>query len=137
MLTVGVLLSSIFFIGKINLFISLKIQSYILMILMGPPFAGFLVLPNAIIADIIDYDEKITGLRREGMYYGIQALVIKIGISLATGVAGIIMETFGKDIGRDLGVRLLGPVAAVFIFIALFVFKFYNLGEEDETKRNL
>jgi GPH family glycoside/pentoside/hexuronide:cation symporter len=137
MLTVGVLLSSIFFIGKINLFISLKIQSYILMILMGPPFAGFLVLPNAIIADIIDYDEKITGLRREGMYYGIQALVIKIGISLATGVAGIIMETFGKDIGRDLGVRLLGPVAAVFIFIALFVFKFYNLGEEDEAKRNL
>jgi len=130
---ISILLSSIFFIGKIELPISLKFQAYILMILMGPPFAGFLVLPNAIIADIIDYDEKLTGLRREGVYYGVQAFVIKVGVSLATFVAGLIMGYFGKNVGHDLGIRLLGPTAAFFIFIALIVFQFYPLEEKRET----
>ncbi|PIU61537.1 MAG: hypothetical protein COS84_11130 [Armatimonadetes bacterium CG07_land_8_20_14_0_80_40_9] len=133
MLSISILLSSIFFIGKIELPISLKFQAYILMILMGPPFAGFLVLPNAIIADIIDYDEKLTGLRREGVYYGVQAFVIKVGVSLATFVAGLIMGYFGKNVGHDLGIRLLGPTAAFFIFIALIVFQFYPLEEKRET----
>lgn len=133
MLSISILFSSIYFIGKIELPISVKIQAYILMMLIGPPFAGFLVLPNAIISDIVDYDEKITGLRREGIYYGIQAFVIKLGVSFATFVAGLIMGYFGKDVGQDLGIRLLGPIAGFLIFIALVVFQFYPLEEKKKT----
>lgn len=134
MLFLSIFLSSIFFIGKLEIPFSLKFQAYILMILMGPPLAGFLVLPNAIISDIIDYDEKITGLRREGMYYGVQGLIIKFGISFAAFIAGLLLSYFGKDVGRDLGIRLLGPTAAFFIFIALIAFQYYPLEEKKENE---
>jgi len=51
--------------------------------LVGIGFAGGMYLIPIMNGDVIDYDEERTGLRREGMYAGINSLVTKPAISLA------------------------------------------------------
>ncbi|MEW6201427.1 MAG: MFS transporter [bacterium] len=130
MVVIAVLLSLMFFIGKFPISLPLKMQGYIVMMLMGPPMACFFILPNAILADIVDYDEKMTGLRREGMYFGVQGLVMKTGISFSATAVGFLFAAFGYSKDNDLGIRLLGPVAGACIFLAFILFLFYPLGEK-------
>ncbi|HAD06727.1 MAG TPA: hypothetical protein DCE76_06155, partial [Anaerolineaceae bacterium] len=47
--------------------------------------------------DVIDYDEQRTGLRREGMYAGINSLVTKPAISLAQAAFLWILQANGYD----------------------------------------
>ena len=44
--------------------ISPLIQTIIIMALIGIPVGGFMMLPFAFVADIVDEDEKNTGFRR-------------------------------------------------------------------------
>ena len=38
----------------------------------GFSIGGLFVIPNALIAEIVDYDEHLTGMRREAMFFGVQ-----------------------------------------------------------------
>jgi GPH family glycoside/pentoside/hexuronide:cation symporter len=67
----------------------------ILVFLSGIGFGATLALPSAIQADVIDYDELLTGDRREGQYIGLWniskklAAAVGVGAGLATlGMAG-------------------------------------------------
>ena len=52
------------------------------------PGATSFVLPPAIYADVVDYDEELTGVRREGIYAGSVSFCNKI--CLAIGSASIV-----------------------------------------------
>ena len=52
-------------------------------VFIGVGFAGGLYLIPLMNGDVIDFDEKRTGLRREGMYAGINSFMTKPAISLA------------------------------------------------------
>jgi glycoside/pentoside/hexuronide:cation symporter, GPH family len=54
--------------------------------LAGLPVAGFGVVAFALLADVIDADTVRTGLRREAIYFGVQAILQKsmIGFSVVT-----------------------------------------------------
>jgi len=41
------------------------------------PIGAFFILPNAIFADVVDEDEKATGIKREGVYTGVRMLIIR------------------------------------------------------------
>jgi GPH family glycoside/pentoside/hexuronide:cation symporter len=67
----------------------------VLVFLSGIGFGATLALPSAIQADVIDYDELLTGDRREGQYIGLWniskklAAAVGVGAGLATlGMAG-------------------------------------------------
>ena len=47
--------------------------------------------------DVIDYDEHVSGLRREGMYAGVNSLICKPAISIANAVFPIMIQWFGYD----------------------------------------
>jgi len=47
-------------------------QGLVMAFLAGVPMAGVNLMPRAITADIADYDELVTGMRREGMFYATQ-----------------------------------------------------------------
>jgi GPH family glycoside/pentoside/hexuronide:cation symporter len=96
-----------------------------LIALAGIPISSFLVLANAIIADIIDHDEGITGFRREAIYFGVQALLAKSGIGVSALILTLILHVFGKTIAEPLGVTLAGPVAGIIAFIGFLVFRKY------------
>jgi GPH family glycoside/pentoside/hexuronide:cation symporter len=54
------------------------IGGLIAFILAGIAFAGVLFGRDMTMSTIVDYDETITGLRREAGYYGINALIIRL-----------------------------------------------------------
>lgn len=63
--------------------------------LMGPGAAAMLTLWRPIISDIIDFDEKITGFRREAMYMGVEGLIGKLGAGLAPVIIAVNLGIFG------------------------------------------
>ena len=53
------------------------------------------VLGNAILADVIDVDERRTGERKEGVYSAAMLLALKVGTALALAASGPIMTATG------------------------------------------
>ena len=98
-------------------------------VLAGLGNGGWSVLPAAITADIVDYDELGTAERRAGAYFGVWTLVMKLAAALAAGVVGVSFQLLGyvpnveQAPGTILGIRLLyGPIPAAFLLVALAVF---------------
>jgi glycoside/pentoside/hexuronide:cation symporter, GPH family len=58
----------------------------VLVVVSGMGFGATLALPSAIQADVIDYDEFLTGRRQEGWYVGIWSVVKKLAAALGVGV---------------------------------------------------
>ena len=112
-------------------------QGMVVIGLAGAPIAGLLILPHAIIADVTDYDEKKTGCRREGMYFGIYGIVLKSAIGLSSLFVGFLLHYFGYTQANPTGILLCGPVAAVFVLVGIFLFLRYPLTDEPVEKPSL
>jgi GPH family glycoside/pentoside/hexuronide:cation symporter len=97
----------------------------LLIAIIGIPFSSVLMLPFAIIADTIDYDETITGFRREASYFGVQALIWKAGLGVSAVLLTLLLHHFGKTIAEPLGIILAGPAAGIIPLIGFFVFLKY------------
>ena len=115
----------------------------------GMGFAGGMYLVPLMNGDVIDYDESITGLRREGMYAGVNSLITKPAISFANSAFLLIAKAFGYDTTLASGMQsewakqgvLVAwmAVPAALLIICAVSLKFYPLAGEkwDETKRAL
>ncbi len=75
--------------------------------LVGVGFAGGVYLIPLMNGDVIDYDEHLTGLRREGMYAGINSFVAKPAISVAQAVFLWFLVRFGYDQTLEKGLQTL------------------------------
>lgn len=53
----------------------------------GLGFGAGLVLPNALVADVVDYDELRSTQRREGLYFGLWSIVTKMSAALGAAAA--------------------------------------------------
>jgi GPH family glycoside/pentoside/hexuronide:cation symporter len=96
-----------------------------------------MVLPVAITADVIDFDELGSGLRREGAYFGVWALVMKFAGALASGAVGVALEVLGclpnetQSASTILGLKVLhGPVPAAMMLLGFVVFLRFPLTRE-------
>lgn len=107
-------------IGKKNTFficISISVFGYLLkwfcydpaqpyLILVTAPFIAFglgslFTLMGAMIADVCDADEVVTGERREGMYGSIFWWVVKLGMTLALALGGVLLVATGFDVALE------------------------------------
>jgi GPH family glycoside/pentoside/hexuronide:cation symporter len=59
----------------------------ILVIVSGVGFGATLAIPSAMQADVIDYDELLSGERREGAYVGLWSISKKLAAALGVGIA--------------------------------------------------
>lgn len=90
-------------------------QTAVVLSLFGVPAAGFMVLPFAMLADIADYDEEVTGRRREGIFFGVQGVFQKvmIGLSLVALTTVPYLRSDGAKILRaGESIRFSGAYAA-------------------------
>jgi len=113
------------------------IHGIITVAILAVGLAGAMILFDVLLADVVDEDEIRTGVRREGMYFGANALVIRLGISLNSFVMGIVFRWGGYDANLPveaqpssaiLGFRILCsiiPIAAT--VTGLLVLRFYPL----------
>ena len=135
--------------GKRALFITALIWLGVIMIMMGTigtwpfftplfqavalfmfaafPVAIALVVIRPMLADVIDADEKLTGLRREGVYNGMEGLIMKVAAGLGPLIAGLVFAAFGSSTAENLGVRICGPIAGVCLLFSAAAFLRYPI----------
>lgn len=117
------------------LFVVNYVMFIIAIAILGVGFAGVILLPQTLYADVIDEDETITGVRREGMYQGIRTFIAKGSVSLSYVTMGIVLSLTGFQAGAAtqpesalLGIRLLiGLIPAVVMFIGILIYINYPL----------
>lgn len=119
----------------ILLFVVNIIMFMIAIAILGVGFAGVILLPQTLYADVIDEDETITGVRREGMYSGIQAFIAKGSVSLSYVTMAIVLSLAGFQSGATsqpesalLGIRLLiSLIPGIVMFIGILIYTQYPL----------
>jgi GPH family glycoside/pentoside/hexuronide:cation symporter len=67
----------------------------ILVFLSGIGFGATVAIPSAMQADVIDYDELLSGERREGQYIGLWSISKKLAAALGVGMALSILGFIG------------------------------------------
>jgi GPH family glycoside/pentoside/hexuronide:cation symporter len=95
----------------------------------GLPIAGVYLFPATLTADVIDYDRLQTGYRREATYYQLHSFVEQVATSLAPGLLALLL-LLGDTTGHTLGVRLVGPAAALLVLCGWLVFRRYDLADD-------
>lgn len=113
----------IIFLGKNGLDSSL--QGYIIVLLMGIPLAVFGILPNAIIGDIADADAIETGRHKNAIFYGTRTFMSKMG-QMIGGLLFPSLLLLGSTPGNDIGIRLTGVAAIVFVLFGFIMFLKYD-----------
>ncbi len=98
---------------------AMMVASGVVFAFLAPGAAAFLVLQRVMISDIMDFDAKITGYRREAIYNGIEGMMTKFAAGLSPIIVAVNLLLFGYENGIlvAFGVDALIAVAAFIIFI--------------------
>ena len=91
------------------------------------PVAIALVVMRPLLADVIDEDEKLTNKRREGVYNGMEGLIMKFAAGLGPLLVGIIFSAFGNTLENPTGIIICGPVSGVCLLAAAYAFTRYPI----------
>ncbi|WP_214073623.1 MFS transporter [Mucilaginibacter sp. dw_454] len=110
---------AIFFLGKFPF--APIVQAYMLVLFAAIPLASLGILPNAILAEIAQRDANQTGENREGMFFAVKYLFVKLGQTLGIALFAF-LTVYGKDPGNDYGLRLNGICGCVLCVMAFVVF---------------
>jgi GPH family glycoside/pentoside/hexuronide:cation symporter len=111
--------AAIYFLGKFP--ISAHAQVYFLLIGASFPLAALGILPNAILAEIAQDDAKRTKENREGMFFAVKYLFVKLGQTLGIALFAL-LTVYGIDPGNDYGLRLNGICGFVLCLLAVIFF---------------
>ncbi|MCL6457861.1 MAG: MFS transporter [Gorillibacterium sp.] len=114
-------------------------------IAVGAGLSGLLVLLDVMLSEVIDEDERTTGVRREGMYFGMNGFIVRWGVSLQAVIMGTILETSGYAAHQDIqplavesGIRLmLSLVPAGLLLFALLFFFLYPIRSTPQGSADL
>jgi GPH family glycoside/pentoside/hexuronide:cation symporter len=99
-------------------------------VVAGIGFSSQWICPHSMIPDVIEFAELETGERREGVYYGLNAMISKITNALSIMLCGWGLKFFGYVEGQAqsatslLGIRLmfsLLPVVILLISVPMLV----------------
>jgi GPH family glycoside/pentoside/hexuronide:cation symporter len=89
----------------------------VLVVLSGTGFGATLALPSAIQADVIDYDEFLTGSRQEGWYIGIWSVVKKLTAALGVGVGLTVLGLAGYLPGQEQPPAVIQALKALYALV--------------------
>jgi glycoside/pentoside/hexuronide:cation symporter, GPH family len=123
------------------------ITAFPILLVMGFGLSGALLYASNMYGDICDYDEIKTGVRREGTYAGINALITKPAISIGTWLLTFILGTYGfvKEAATQAPLAIEGImiamtlVPAILGFLAVVSVLFYPVGGQSwvDAKKGL
>lgn len=128
------LLSIIIFLAALVplLFISRLGAAFIFSGLLGIGLAGIVLISDVLISDVIDHDEKVTGTRREGMYFGVNAFICRFAIAMEAVSIGFVFNftkynpvIFTQPKAFMVGLRFLIAGIPIAALAAAFVIMFY------------
>ena len=109
----------IYFLGKAK--IDAEVQIYSLIILAAIPLASLNILPNAILAEIIEKDTLDTNTNKEGIYFAVRYFFVKIAQTVGMALFAMFL-IYGKDVENDFGIRLSGMLGFILCLMAAIIF---------------
>lgn len=106
-------------------------------VLIGMGYACYNTLSFSIYADIIDYDEYVSGERKEGTYLAVWYFVFKASSGIAAIVLGFVLQWVGFSPNMEQSdatvfaiLFLVGAVPALGNFACAFLFRKFSLDEQ-------
>jgi GPH family glycoside/pentoside/hexuronide:cation symporter len=109
----------IYFLGGAS--IDPEVQIYTLIAIVAIPVASLNILPNAILAEIIEKDKRDTNENKEAIYFAVRYFFVKIAQTFGIALFAILLN-YGKDVGHDLGIRLNGILGFSLCLLAALIF---------------
>jgi GPH family glycoside/pentoside/hexuronide:cation symporter len=107
------------------------IQTGVVMTLIGMAVSGFMLLPFAIMSDVVDYDERLTGRRREAVFFGFQGTFQKVTLGVSSFIFGqLAYRGSGGEISVG-GLRAVALLAGGASLLGFCVFLTYPLRERE------
>lgn len=113
----------------------------ILIFFSGMGFGAGLALPSAIQADVIDYDQAMTGRRREGRYMGLWSIAKKSSAALGVGLGLLLLGDAGYSPNADQGEPALFMLRVLYALVpclcnvlSMVIISFYPLSEERHAR---
>jgi Na+/melibiose symporter-like transporter len=99
------------------------VQGIIMVVAGSLPMAIFGILPQAMVADIADYDAGKTGENRQGMFFAVRTFCFKLGQSFAM-LLFTSLATIGVQSGN--GYRIVAALSAVLCCTGGIILAFFN-----------
>ncbi len=135
-LIMGMGFGSTFLLGQGDSF-----MMYILAAILGTGAGCAMTIGFSILADIVDYDEYITGQRKEGSYFSIYFFIFKTGLGITLFLTGFILEVAGfkpntiQTYDTRLAMRAMYAFFPLFFYLlAVAVFSRYNLDRKEHAR---
>ena len=105
------------------------------------------LIPNAMLPDVVEYDELKTGRRREGVYFGFCIFLQKTALAIGTFIVGQMLALAGyipsgpheaipeQPESALLAIRLaIGPLPALALVIGMILTAFYPITRESHRR---
>lgn len=97
--------------------------------------SGIMIMPNLLYAEIIDDDQRRTDVRREGAFFGMNTLVMRLSVVVQGFASALVLDNFGyvaqaaeQTAEAVKGIRILmGLIPLIFVVLAVVVLFFYPL----------
>lgn len=111
---------------------------YGLYLMMGFADAGNQLMSNSMVPDTVEYDQQLTGKRREGIIFGAWAFCRKIGMASGALIASFVMSLFGfvssapeQTEMAQYSIRIAYAVLPALLWIgAIYLLRKYDLDPE-------
>lgn len=110
-------------------------------VLTGAGTACGQTFSHAIKADVVDYDEFVTGERKEGSYFAVWSLAAKLGSGLMVAIGGFALQASGftpnvdqSDATKWVILGLMGGAPFITIMIGMIAFSRFRLTGSEHAK---
>lgn len=110
-----------------------QLQIFGLIACAAIPLASLNILPNAILAEIIEKDSQETGENKEAIYFAVRYFFVKIAQTIGIALFAMFL-IYGKDVGDDFGIRMNGLLGFGLCVVATIIFTRFK--EEKSFKIN-
>ena len=112
-----------------------------LVFLSGIGFGAGLALPSAIQADVIDYDQLLTGQRREGRYIGLWSIAKKLAAALGIGIGLLLLGRTGysPNVAQTASTVFMLKVLYALVpclcnVVSIAIIRFYPISEQEHAR---
>ncbi len=128
LLLLSLVFLGVYFLGKISM--NPLQQIYGLIAFAAIPLASLNILPNAILAEIIEKDSKDTHENKEAIYFAVRYFFVKMAQTFGIALFAMLL-IYGKDVGNDLGIRLNGLAGFILCGLAAIIFTRFKESTKD------
>ena len=114
---------------------------YMVAALVGTAMGGGSVLGPSVQADVVDYDEYLTGERKEGSYLAVWNLIRKAAGGLTALVAGLVLQWVGFEPNVEQSAQTKDAMLALFALLpgscyvmGALLFSRFSLNEREHAE---